>query len=546
MLRKLGFSGLTLGVLALAGAAIGAETPQPNAVEDYESAEPKKAPSDADAQQAPAAACAQHTTAAAQSCCDEASCTKACEDQAVCGSSADGLLSDGRPFKDMPLDFLNGLDFLDGSTLSFGGQLRYRYMDEKNRIRPGGPGTSTYDLWRWRNHLDFKVGDRFRLYVEMLDASQFGEDLPVTGIDVNRWNLHNFYADFGLFLRDDKPAFFRAGRQELFYGSQQLVTPLDWSNTRRNFEGFKFSSPGEVWDIDLFATRPVNTATFLNPVAVGHNPVTYYRNKRDEADDTRWFSGIYTVYRGMENNTFDLYWLWLDTDNAFDAVVGAGSVGGDRHTVGLRWQTSDTILDECCQPSQVWTMELEGAYQFGKDARTIADTTARRDVQAGFFTAKAGVTLPQVAWKPTLKGVYYWGSGDKDAADGTDNTFSQLFPLGHAYWGIIDNVSGQNLNDWSIQLGADPTDKLKLLGAMHWFDLATSGDVLYNVAGVPFGTPGSSRNIGSEFDLIGTYTFSPDFSLQIGYLWFWNGTFIDQNIPRDDATQLYVQATLKY
>ncbi|MBC8291174.1 MAG: hypothetical protein H8E37_12745, partial [Planctomycetes bacterium] len=34
-------------------------------------------------------------------------------------------------------------------TWSMGGELRYRYMDEQNRLRPPGPQRTRYDLWRF-------------------------------------------------------------------------------------------------------------------------------------------------------------------------------------------------------------------------------------------------------------------------------------------------------------------------------------------------------------------------------------------------------------
>ncbi len=74
--------------------------------------------------------------------------------------------------------------------------------------------------------------------------------------------------------------------------------------------------------------------------------------------------------------------------------------------------------------------------------------------------------------------LYYWGSGDRNRDDEEDNTFSVLFPLGHAYWGLIDNLAGQNLNDYSLQLALKPAKKLTLLTAMHWFELDRHSDML--------------------------------------------------------------------
>ena len=294
---------------------------------------------------------------------------------------------------------------------------------------------------------------------------------------MNRWNLQNYFVDLKLTELEGNAIQFRVGRQELQYGAQQLISPLDWANTRRNFEGFKLFSRGETWDIDVFATRPVNTATGRPPLR--------FNNERDEPDWTRWFSGVYAVYHGIENQTFDFYWLRLDTDNRFHIPALAD---GDRRTVGMRWHGVHKVQDECCRVSQVWDADIEGAYQYGEDNG--------EDVRAGFFTSKVGVTLPQVPWSPTFKGVYYWGSGDQDPNDGENNTFSVLFPLGHAYWGIIDNLAGQNLHDYSLQAIVKPTKKLTCTAAMHWFDLDSNADRLYNVGGVALGTAGSGLEVG--------------------------------------------------
>ena len=349
-------------------------------------------------------------------------------------------------------------------------------MNEENRLRPFGPGRSTYDLWRWRNYVDFRLPDVFRLYVEMIDTSIFHEDLPATAIDLNRWDLLNAFVDLKVGERDNKPIYLRFGRQELLYGSQHLISPLNWGNTRRNFEGFKITSKGATWDIDAFVTRPVNTGT-------GNGPLSRFDHERDRGDASRTFNGVYATHHGLDDHTFDLYWLWLCEQ---EPIVGRAD--GSRHTVGLRWQTTRNVTNECCQVARIWTADIEGAYQFGHDNGET--------LRAGFLSAKLGHTWKSLLWEPTLTAVYYWGSGDRDPTDDENNTFSVLFPLGHAYWGLIDNLSGQNLNDYSLQATVKPAEKLKFATAVHWFDLDTDSDVLYNVAGAGLGLPGTGTEIG--------------------------------------------------
>ena len=49
----------------------------------------------------------------------------------------------------------------------------------------------------------------------------------------------------------------RLGRQELGFGRQRLVSPLDWANARRTFDGLTLEWLGEDWHTTGFVNRPV-------------------------------------------------------------------------------------------------------------------------------------------------------------------------------------------------------------------------------------------------------------------------------------------------
>ena len=190
-----------------------------------------------------------------------------------------------------------------------------------------------------------------------------------------------------------------------------------------------------------------------------------------------------------------------------------------------------------------WTWDVEGAYQFGEDQFGSA---VYRDVQAGMFGALGGYTFEDVTWKPSIGGIFYWGSGDKDPTTGNINTFHTLYPLGHAYWGQIDNLAGQNLLDYGVQAGLKPHEKFNLVSQWHYFDQAQASNVLYNVVGAALPGSGSS-NLGNELDLVGTWTYSKAFNLQAGYFWFFYGDAINKGpLARSDAEQFYLQATYNF
>lgn len=423
---------------------------------------------------------------------------------------------------------LKGMTFDLGDMtfkVSTGGELRHRYLHEDNRLRPGGPVDTDYNQWRWRHFFDVKMGDNVRAYVEGIHADSFGSSAPDQAIDVNRWDVLNAFVDT-TFLEDDFGKHsVRVGRQELLFGRQRLVSPLDWGNTRRTFEGVRYWHKGDDHRLDVFAVNPVSSSTGFRSVAVNDN-------RADRAVSNVWFGGAHFSYSGFENTLIEPYWFTLQTR---DDVPGRPD--GQRHLFGTHLSHLMPVM-ECGEEVRTWDFDLEGGLQYGDDNRV--------DVDAGFLTAIVGHTWKKALWTPRVSGLFYYGSGDKNATDGNNNTFNTLFPLGHAYWALSDNLSGQNLYDYGLQLDVKPTKQTGLVTAMHWFDLASGGDRAYNVAGVPVGTAGNGRDLGESLDFYGYFALNPNFDVQAGYSWFWYGDYIDRTAKRDDATQLYIMTSVRY
>ncbi|MEK6257514.1 MAG: alginate export family protein [Planctomycetota bacterium] len=453
----------------------------------------------------------------------------------------------GEDFKDMPLDDILPWDTCEDTRFSVGGELRYRHMDERNRLRApfGAGGRSTYDLYRWRQYFDLKHSDWVRVYIEMIDATITGNDLPVTGIDENHWDLQNAFVDLKILERDDKPVWLRVGRQELLFGAQRLVSPLDWSNIRRNFEGVRINSPGTTWDLDAWLVNPVNTATFGTAGGAGTPFVGVAVNDHsfDHAQKNILFGGAWATYKGVKDHTIDTFFLYDHHDalfvggNGFPAAPPNSFPLGDRYTLATRWL--GTYPADC--GDRAYLTEIEGGYQFGNDKG--------QSVQAGYFTGGVGHTWKKVMWEPTIWGFYDWASGDDNPTDGVNGTFFQHYGLVHAYMGLIDNIARQNTSDVNYRIAVKPTKKLQLQVAHHFIQLDNRNDALYTVTGQKFGTPGvdNGSDVGQELDLLATWTYNQNFSIEVGQFWFWYGDYVTNVQPtRQDAQQFYVQTTFRY
>ena len=454
--------------------------------------------------------------------CDSTSSCDSCGTHGLCGK--DGWLSSDEP---LLKDYRNQTLFGD-VKYSVGGELRYRYMDEHNRLRPQGAARrDTYQLWRFTPFME--VGnDWIKGYVQGIDASAFDEDLPILPIDENRWDLLQYYVDARLIELDGGDVRGQLGRIFLNYGDQHLISPLGWANTYRNFEGAKLYYSGDDWSIDGFVVRPNNGAAA---------PSVFRPQSFDQPDQSVVFSGIYATYKKAPNGTVDLFWLWNKEDQPF-----LNRQDGNRHTLGARYAGTKPVKN-CETTVRTYMWDLQGAWQFGTDDFGAG---LDQDVNAGFLSAISGVTFNEVRWSPSIKGVFWWGSGDDDPNDNNINTVNTLYPLGHAYWGLIDNFNGANLLDYSIQASVKPADKVTLAAHMHWFEKANENDFVYNIAGAPLGnTTTNGRHIGNELDLLATYQVNNNLQLQAGYFWFWYGDAVDNQaaLARDDAHQFYFMTT---
>ncbi|MEQ9411257.1 MAG: alginate export family protein [Fuerstiella sp.] len=420
---------------------------------------------------------------------------------------------------------------------SVGGELRHRFMNEDNRLRPPG-GNAEYSLWRFTPYLSVQY-NRVGGFIEAIDASAWQEgDVAYARapIDVNRLDFLRYYAEIKLLEESGTTLKYRYGRQFLKYGGQRLLSPLAWSNTYRNFEGHKFLYSSPDWDVDAFMMKSVNGAA--GGAGFGFSSL-------DSADEDRWISGVYSTFKGLENNTLDLYWLYFNERNpSFDGGMGTfNRMDGERHTLGLRLAGSQPIK-ECDTVVGTWTWDFEGAYQFGHDQ--FGASAVVRDVNAGMAAASVGYTFNEVLWSPGITGFYYWGSGDNDPTSGDINTFYTMYPLGHAYWGLIDNFSGQNLQDAGATFTLKPHKKLTVATSYHLFNKANSNGNVWNIVGAPIGSANTS-NIGQELDIVATVPVTSNFNVQAGYFWFFYGDAINAGpAARDDARQFYLQTTWKF
>src|SRR5262249_7566015 len=245
---------------------------------------------------------------------------------------------------------------------------------------------NTDDLFRLRAYADLYVTENFRIFAEFLSATSPDYVLQPILADRDPYDFLNLFIDVRTVEVGDAPVWVRVGRQELLYGSQRLVSTLDWANVRRTFQGLEAFWHTKEWDVDAFVVNPV--------VPVGtytggdHNGFT-------APDRPATFAGLWTTYKVRPGTGVDLYYLMLNNDQSvYRAPTGVPGT-----------ETFNTVGSRFWGDSNNWLWDLEGMAQFGR------------------FGAQ-----PQMAWSGTVGGGYYF----KDV------------PLTPTFWLYYDYASGSD------------------------------------------------------------------------------------------------------
>jgi len=405
------------------------------------------------------------------------------------------------------LDFTKRIHLGDDWLLSVGGEERFRYMNEvDSRLNKAG-ADNNYDLMRTRVYTDLWYKDVFRVYAEFLSANISNQNLPPAPIDQVRPTMLNLFFDLKVFELDDNPIYIRGGRQELLYGSERLISPLDWANTQRTFQGVKGFWHTDQLDIDAFWVQPV----ILN-----------LADYHDGGDGKQNFEGLWTTYRPEKGQVVDLYYLNLDNTNKV-AKGEYGDVDGfNVSTFGTRYAGD----------SHNFLWDGEGMFQFGSWANQVT--------AAGAATVGGGYHRADVPMDPTFWVYFDWAQGDPHPGVGSvHRTFNQLFPFGHYYFGGIDLVGRQNIDDLNFHFYFWPTKWMVAGVQYHILHLDSPKDSLYNSAGAPIlGTTlagpakavnGEATSVGEELTFYTNFHLSAHQDIWVQYCKLYAGDFLTEN-----------------
>ncbi len=381
--------------------------------------------------------------------------------------------------------------------LTIGAQYRFRF---ENRTGDGFRTDSSdgYGLGRLLIDVGVKPSSTLEFHFQGQDARAPGKN-AAGAIFRDPFDIRQAWVQIG----SPEKSWIRAkvGRQELLYGAQRLVGPLDWLNTARQFDAVKLNVGKKDLNVDVFASSVV----VIDPSGL---------NRRRDGSNLH---GAYAnLNRLVGGGTLDAYSLWKTAP----LVIGSGGRTGDLDllTTGFRY-----------------TRKLDGGLDVETEMAAQTGSFARDDVSAWGGYWILGYTAAEVQWSPRFSAEYQYGSGDGDPNDSTMGTFDQLFPTGHLYQGTADRIGWRNVSDVRAGVQLKPTAKLNLSLDYFSFWLASRRDHLYAVSGSiavrsPVGGAVDSH-VGQEVDATMIWKPAAHTTFGAGFGYFFIGSFLRETTP---------------
>ncbi|MEO6666655.1 MAG: alginate export family protein [Nitrospiria bacterium] len=424
---------------------------------------------------------------------------------------------------------------LDAQVVTVGGEVRERYEFRDNAdFNSNAADTLSFIGSRIRLHLNYEVTPDIAAFIQFQDARLFGGEASTVSND-NLLDLHQGY----VLIKNLGSSSLTVGRQELFFGDQRLVGHFGWSNVGRSFDGLRVTYMAAPVRVDVWgaSTKVYGGNTGASPVLTPTSTITAVSN-----NDAQQFYGVYGSVK-TPVAVVEPYIMYLrDTTGAATptAITAPAATGQRRTTVGLR------VDGKAISESIDFTGE--GAYQLGTmEARGASPES---DISAYAVALKAGYTAP-IGIKPRIGVEYDRASGDGDRTDDRFETFENLFPTNHPFYGYMDYVGWRNMQAMRLSLSVKPTATSGMSLDYHRFSLAEKEDHWYAASGAVFRTTPSGNaesDLGQEIDLVAYTMIKEKLRVEAGYGRFFPGDYVKVNFPAatDASDFFYLQTSVSF
>ena len=400
---------------------------------------------------------------------------------------------------------------VDGRYLSLGGEARPFFEWFRNEEWGSVPGDDGYLLQRYMVHLDLHWNDRARLFVQLKSGLEGGRRSGPRPVDEDQLDLGQAFLDVTLISSGERKLVVRAGRQEMAFGHQRLVSYREGPNVRRSFDGLRATLRTRAWTVDAFATRPTQTEPgFFD----------------DGPDPDRSFWGAQATRPLGRSVSLDLYYLGLTNESA---AYDQGTAKETRHTNGARlWGDGHG-----------WDYDVDLIYQWGG--------FGEGDIRAWAVASVFGYTFRDRPTRPRLALSLDVHSGDRDPKDPDLETYQPLFPKG-AYYGLITPFGPSNHHEIHPVLEAQLSRKLSARADWMFFWRRSLRDGVYDVAGnlLRTGQRSDAAFVGHSPGIELVWSLDRHLDLTGNYSRFFAGRFLEETPPGEDTAYVALWLTFKF
>ena len=384
--------------------------------------------------------------------------------------------------------------------LSFGFWIRERGEYVSNPNFSATPPGNAYLMQRYFLHTDLHLGERFRFFGELASSLLNGRNGgPRPSLDEEKMYVHQGFIDLGLWKSGRDSLTFRAGRQEIALGSQNLVSTRDGRNIRRSVDGARFTWLKGDWTVDLLAVRPTleHTDYFDNP-----------------PNHSQSFWAAYAVHplRFLPRGNIDLYYMGLDNNGVpFD---GKGTGREQRETIGTRlWGSTEH-----------WDYNDEFTFQWG--------WFRSGNIRAWAVSTEQGYRLEQAPLIPRfgLRAVAF--SGDQNPSGRNVGTFNSIYEKG-PYFSYAELFARRNLVALQPSMDLRLSKSVSLLFNPVFYWRESTSDGLYSVGNsvIVSGLKSNARYIATQASTQLQWRMSRHMSWFTEYGHFFPGDFLKQATP---------------
>jgi len=414
-----------------------------------------------------------------------------------------------------PLKYIRLRNGRDDWYISLGGWTRQDFERIGNDNWGQQPIQNAFFLQRYMPYADIHYGKHFRSFFQLKSGIETFRQGGPRPIDEKRLDIEKGFLDICA-GGGQKWITFRAGRQELNYGSGRLVSIRQGPNVRQSFDGFKVMSKAGLWNIDAWAVRPdLDNFGFFD----------------NAPDHKTTFWGIYSTRPLHRSVSVDLYYLGIARQQA---TYNRGTANELRHSLGAR--LSRPIAEK--EPG--WDFDHEAVWQFG--------SFGSANIRAWTFASENGYRMPTLPLKPRFSLRADISSGDNPTTN-TLGTFFALFPIGN-YFGVLADTGPGPMNFIDvhprIQIVFPHDVSLMTDLVVYWRNSVFDG--VYNVPGSLIRPAANSlaRFVGYRPGAELRWQIDRHAYLQADYGIFYAGRFLQETMPGRNLNYLALWAGYKF